>query len=82
MLHVVSTNQPIPEALSNFQNLPDSGFIRLHTVKRLYGVSSATIWRWTKASKIPAPVQLSEGCTAWSVKAIRADLALKAGVQS
>ncbi len=70
----------IPEAFANFDQLPDSAYIRLPVVKRLYSVSSATIWRNCKNLKIPAPVKLSERCTAWSVKAIRADLATKAGV--
>lgn len=70
----------ILEALANFDHLPDSAYIRLQVVKRLYGVSSATIWRNCKKLKMPSPVHLSERCTAWSVKAIRADLAAKAGV--
>ena len=72
--------QAIPEALANFDQLPDSAYIRLPVVKRLYGVSGATIWRNCRKSIIPRPVKLSERCTAWSVKAIRADLAAKAGV--
>lgn len=67
----------IPEALANFDQLPDCAYIRLNTVKRLYGVSAATIWRNCKKLKMPCPVKLSERCTAWSVKAIRADLAAK-----
>ena len=72
--------EAIPEALAQFDNLPDSAYIRLPVVKRLYGVSSATIWRNCQKLKMPCPVKLSERCTAWSVKAIRADLAAKAGV--
>lgn len=70
----------IPLDLQQFDNLPDSAYVRLNTVKRLYGVSAATIWRNCKKQVIPCPVKLSERCTAWSVKAIRADLAAKAGV--
>ena len=44
----------IPEALTNFDNLPDSAFIRLPTLKRLYGVSAATIWRGVKNGSIVA----------------------------
>ena len=69
--------QVIPESLANFDQLPDSAYIRLPVVKRLYGVSSATIWRNCQKLKMPCPVKLSERCTAWSVKAIRADLAAK-----
>lgn len=72
--------QAIPEALANFDQLPDSAYIRLPVMKGLYGVSSASIWRGVKSLKIPSPVRLTERTTAWSVKAIRADLAAKAGV--
>lgn len=71
--------QTIPEALAQFDNLPDSAYIRLPVTKGLYGVSAATIWRNCRQLKMPAPVKLSERCTAWSVKSIRADLAAKAG---
>lgn len=69
-----------PEALAQFDNLPDSAYIRLPVVKRLYGVSSATIWRGVKSNTIPTPVKLTERTTAWNVGLIRADLAAKAGV--
>ncbi len=72
--------QSIPEALANFDQLPDSAYIRLPVMKGLYGVSSASIWRAVKNHKIPSPVKLTERTTAWSVKLVRADLALKAGV--
>lgn len=70
----------IPEALAQFEQLPNSSFIRLPVIKGLYGVSAATIWRGVKNGTIPKPSKLTERTTAWSVKAIRADLAAKAGV--
>ena len=70
----------IPEALTQFENLPDSAYIRLPVVKRLYGVSAATIWRGVKNKTIPTPVKLSERCTCWNVGLIRAALAAKAGI--
>lgn len=73
-------SKPIPEALANFDQLPDSAYIRLTVMKGLYGVSAASIWRGVKKLTIPSPVKLTERTTAWSVKAIRADLAAKAGV--
>lgn len=78
MQQSIHTN--IPEALANFDQLPDSAYIRLPVLQRLYGVSAATIWRGIKQNKIPKGCKLSERCTAWSVKAIRADLASKAGI--
>ena len=73
-------SQAIPEALMQFSKLPDAAYIRLPVIKRLYGVSSATIWRGVKNNTIPKPVKITEGSTAWNVGLIRADLAAKAGV--
>lgn len=70
--------QVIPEALANFESLPTSGYIRLPVIKRLYGVSSATIWRGVRNGTIPKPVKLTERTTAWNVGLVRAALA-KAG---
>ena len=72
--------QAIPAALANFDQLPDSAYIRLPVMKGLYGVSSASIWRGVKNLTIPKPVKLTERTTAWSVKLVRAALAAKAGV--
>jgi len=30
-----------------------------------FGVSRATIWRWTQAGNFPQPVRLSSCCTRW-----------------
>lgn len=68
----------IPEALANFDQLPDSAYIRLPIIKRLYGVSAATIWRGVKQGNIPKPSKLSERCTAWNVGLVRTALAAKA----
>ena len=72
------TNQVIPEALAQFDNLPDSAFIRLPVLKRLYGISAASCWRGVKKGTIPKPSKLSERCTAWNVGLVRAALAAKA----
>jgi len=68
----------LPSALSGFDNMPDSAYIRLPIVRALYGVSTATIWRNCSKGLMPAPVKLSERCTAWNVGLIRSDLAAKA----
>lgn len=76
---VKQLSQAIPEALANFDQLPDSAYVRLPVMKRLYGVSSATIWRGVKNGTITKPSKLSERCTAWNVGLVRAALAAKAG---
>lgn len=70
--------QAIPEALANFDQLPDSAYIRLPIIKALYGVSSATIWRGVKNATIPKPSKLTERTAAWNVGQVRAALAAKA----
>ncbi len=67
----------LPQALSGFDQMPASSYIRLPIVRALYGVSTATIWRNCAKGIIPSPVKLSERCTAWNVGLIRADLASK-----
>ena len=68
----------IPEALANFDKLPDCAYIRLPVMIGLFGISSASIWRGVKNQSIPTPVKLTERTTAWNVGLVRADLALKA----
>jgi predicted DNA-binding transcriptional regulator AlpA len=68
----------IPEALANFDKLPDCAYIRLPVMIGLFGISSASIWRGVKNQSIPKPVKLTERTTAWNVGLIRADLAAKA----
>lgn len=69
--------QTIPEALKNFDQLPNSAYIRLPVMMSLYSVSAATIWRGVKNGSIVAPAKLSERCTAWNVGKVRAALAAK-----
>lgn len=73
-----ATPQAIPEALANFDQLPDSAYIRLPVMLGLYGVSSASIWRGVKNLTIPRPCKLTERTTAWNVGLVRAALAAKA----
>ena len=35
-----------------------------------YSVSRSTIWRWANNGNLPAPIQLSPGCTRWRFDAI------------
>jgi predicted DNA-binding transcriptional regulator AlpA len=69
----------IPDALANFDRLPDSAYIRLPVMIGLFGVSAASIWRGVKNQSIPKPVKLTERTTAWSVRLVRQALAGKAG---
>ena len=64
----------VPEALKNFDSLPDSANVRAPVVAALFGVSAATVWRKAKAGKLPAPRRISERVTVWNVGELRASL--------
>ncbi|MBS0586369.1 MAG: AlpA family phage regulatory protein [Proteobacteria bacterium] len=61
----------IPDALKNFDSLPDSANVRQPVVQALYGCSSATIWRMVKRGTLPTPRKLSERITVWNVGDLR-----------
>lgn len=65
----------IPDALKNFDLLPDSANVRQPVVEALWGCSSATVWRRVKDGRLPAPKKLSDRITAWNVGALRRALA-------
>jgi len=60
--------------ISNFDNQPDSAYVRVDTVSALRGCSRATTWRHAKLGLLPAPKKLSPGITAWNVGELRAHL--------
>lgn len=62
---------PIPDALRNFDALPDAAYVRLPVVCALFGISTPTAWRWVKKGTLPAGRKLSDGCTAWNVGQLR-----------
>ena len=64
----------LPIALQNFDNLPDSAYVRLPVVEALYGCSAATVWRRVKDGGIPAPARLSVRISAWNVGQLRLSL--------
>ena len=66
----------IPDALRNFDSLPDSANVRQPVVQALVGCSSATVWRMVKRGTLPAPRKISERVTAWNVGDLRKALAV------
>lgn len=69
----------IPDALKNFDSLPDSAYVRQPIVQRLFSCSGATVWRMVKRGALPAPCKLSLRVSAWNVGTLRQALANIAG---
>ncbi|PPD56801.1 MAG: hypothetical protein CTY10_02450 [Methylotenera sp.] len=69
----------MPHAVEQFDNYPDSAFIRPQTAKILLGISIATFWRLAKSGQIKTH-KLTERTTAIQVKDLRAFMAAKSEV--
>lgn len=67
----------IPEPLTNFDQLPDSAYVRLPVTKGLLSVSASTVWRLVAAGKLSA-YKLTPRTTTFNVGELRALLAAKA----
>ena len=65
---------PIPEALKNFDALPDAANVRDKVVAGLWGCSIPTVWRMARDGRLPRPRKLSDRVTAWNVGELRAAL--------
>tara|TARA_E500000331_G_scaffold36393_1_gene30292 strand:+ start:971 stop:1168 length:198 start_codon:yes stop_codon:yes gene_type:complete len=55
----------------NDKTLPETGFVRLPTVLKVFPVSKSTWWAGVKADLYPKPVKLGPKITAWRVEDIR-----------
>jgi prophage regulatory protein len=53
-------------------NLPETGFVRLSGILRIFPVSKSTWWEMVRTGKAPRPVKLGPRITAWRVQEIRA----------
>lgn len=73
----VPSKGSIPDALKNFDSLPNAANVRQPIVEALFSCSSATVWRRVKDGRIPRPRKLSDRVTTWNVGELRA--ALSAG---
>jgi prophage regulatory protein len=51
--------------------LPETGFVRLPQVLKVYPVSKSTWWAGVKDGRYPKPVKLGLKMTAWRVEDIR-----------
>jgi predicted DNA-binding transcriptional regulator AlpA len=76
-LQPVKTSSGITPALTKFDSLPDSAHVRLNEVTQLFGCSRASVWRWTKANKLPAPKRFGNRVSAWNVGDLRIALGIR-----
>ena len=61
--------------MSDFNNLPESGFARLSSILAPHGpipVGKSTWWQGVRDGRFPKPVKLGPKTTAWRVEDIRA----------
>lgn len=59
--------------------LPETGFVRLPEVLKVFPVSKSTWWAGVKENRYPQPVKLGLKITAWRVEDIRKLIASKQG---
>ncbi|GJM02862.1 MAG: hypothetical protein DHS20C08_13630 [Rhodomicrobium sp.] len=59
--------------------LPQTGFVRLPDVLKVYPVSKSTWWAGIKEGRYPKPVKLGPKITAWRVEDIRTLIAQTEG---
>lgn len=64
----------VADALRNFDELPDFANVRVAVVAALYDVGPATVWRWSRTGRLPAPRKIGPKVTAWNVGALRRSL--------
>ncbi len=58
--------------MTNQKNLPETGFVRLPTILKIYPIGRSTWWQGVKDGKFPKPVKLGQRTTAWRVEDIMA----------
>lgn len=52
--------------------LPETGFVRIDPILKVFPVSKSTWWQGVKDGRYPKPVKLGPKMTAWRVEDIRA----------
>ena len=61
----------VNDVLERFGSLPDEAHVRLPVVMALYACSAASVWRYVKTGKLPAPRKFGSRVSAWNVGQLR-----------
>jgi predicted DNA-binding transcriptional regulator AlpA len=61
----------IPDALKNFDLLPDSAYVQQAIVEGLFDCSSSTVWRMVKRGELPQPHKITIRSKRWQVGQLR-----------
>ncbi len=57
--------------MKQHSTLPETGFVRLPAILKVYPVGKSTWWAGVKSGRFPQPVKLGPRTTAWRVEDIR-----------
>jgi predicted DNA-binding transcriptional regulator AlpA len=61
----------IPDALKNFDLLPDSAFVKQEVVEGLFACSPSTVWRMVKRGELPQPHKITARSSRWQAGELR-----------
>ncbi len=69
--HAAGQRKANVESFESFDHLPDSANVRLPVVCRIFSAGPASIWRWSKSGRLPAPKKVGPRVTVWNVGGLR-----------
>ena len=58
--------------MTNPNSLPETGFLRLPAILKIYPIGRSTWWQGVKDGRFPKPIKLGKRTTAWRVEDIKA----------
>ncbi|SCY42335.1 transcriptional regulator, AlpA family [Nitrosospira sp. Nl5] len=61
----------LPDALKNFDLLPDSAYVQQAIVEGLFDCSASTVWRMVRRGELPVPHKITERSVRWQVGELR-----------
>lgn len=69
-----ATSTKLPDAVVNFDSLPDSMLVDQKVVEGLFSCKGTTVWRRVQSSQLPSPIKFGRN-NRWRVGDLRAFLA-------